>query len=222
MLRVKICGITNVEDAMLAAQAGADAIGLNFYIHSSRACPADVARQVVERLPDNICKVGVFVNATPDEIRKKVRDLKLDLVQLHGDEPPEMLAQLRGLPIMRAFRRATNFGAVSEYLQRCHSMRCMPRMLLVDACAMGQYGGTGSTVDWSALAAARPQLAGLPLVLAGGLTPANVEEAIAAVRPWAVDVASGVEQSPGKKSDALVREFAERAKAALARIPSAR
>jgi phosphoribosylanthranilate isomerase len=222
MFRVKICGITNVDDAMLAVQAGADAIGLNFYPKSSRFCSAEAARKIGDAVPCGVCKVGLFINASPDEIRETVHRLELDLVQLHGDEPPEVLGQLRGIPVMRGLRPGTDFAPVAEYLQRCHRLTCMPRMILIDACVPGQYGGTGTTADWLALSAARWQLAGLPLVLAGGLKPDNVDHAIAAVRPWAVDVASGVEQSATKKSDALVREFVHRAKAALARAATTR
>jgi phosphoribosylanthranilate isomerase len=216
MFRIKICGITNVEDAALAVDAQADAVGLNFYPASPRFCPAEQAQEIARMLPRSVCKVGVFVNATVGEIRRSRETLGLDLVQLHGDEPPEMLRELLGVPILRAFRASDDWGPTSEYLKACHRLACMPRMVLVDRAQSGQYGGTGKTLDWPALAAARRHLDGVPLVLAGGLKPDNVAEEIATVRPWAVDTASGVESSPGKKSAALVRQFVEAAQHALA------
>ncbi len=222
MFRIKICGVTSVEDALVVADAGGDAIGLNFYAGSPRVCSQACALQIVKQASARLLKVGVFVNASADEIRQTVTALGLDLVQLHGDEPPELLHQLRGIPIIRAFRPGTDFAAVGEYLRRCHALTCMPRMVLVDGRAAGAYGGTGTTADWQAIDDGRGQLAGEPLILAGGLTHENVEAAIAAVHPWAVDVASGVEQSPGKKSAERVRAFVERAKAAFARSNAAR
>jgi phosphoribosylanthranilate isomerase len=217
MFRVKICGITSVDDARIVVSAGADAIGLNFYSGSKRYCAADTALQIVAALPPGVCKVGVFVNASGDEIRETARRLSLNLAQLHGDEPPELLRELRPLPVMRAFRVGADLSAVDEYLRACHTLRCLPRMVLVDAAQSGQFGGTGVTLDWRALAAGRRHLRELPLVLAGGLNPSNVAGAIAEVRPWAVDTASGVESAPGKKSDSLVREFVASARDALAR-----
>jgi phosphoribosylanthranilate isomerase len=117
---------------------------------------------------------------------------------------------------MRAFRPGSDLAAVEEYLRRCHTLGCMPRMVLIDGRAAGAYGGTGARADWQAICESRARLLGEPLVLAGGLTAENVAGAIAAVRPWAVDVASGVEESPGKKSPALVRAFVETARAAFA------
>jgi phosphoribosylanthranilate isomerase len=207
MFRVKICGITNIDDALAAADAGADAIGLNFYAGSPRYCPIDDAGQIARAAPGHVCKVGVFVDATVDEIRAATRQIGLDLVQLHGDQPPEMLQELRPLPVMKVFRLTNNLEPIGEYLEQCHRLVCVPRMVLVDAHRSGQYGGTGETLDWQALAADRPVFSGLPLVLAGGLNPTNVNEAIAVVRPWAVDTASGVEQRPGKKSNELVQRF---------------
>ena len=233
MFRVKDCGITNADDARSAAAAGADAIGLNFYAKSPRHCPADQAQAIAAAVPRSVVKVGVFVNATAAEIRRAAAEVGLDLVQLHGDEPPEFLRELRPLPILRAFRVQPDTLPIDDYLQRCHRLACLPRMLLVDAFQPGHYGGTGGTIDWDALSAGRKSLGGIPLVLAGGLTPDNVGAAIAAVRPWAVDVASGVESSAGQKSPQLVSHFVEAAargtggiariatsaRRALARIP---
>ena len=208
MFRIKICGVRGPGDAIAAAEAGADAIGLNFVDKSPRYCPRQKALEVVAATPDHIVKVGVFADATAAEVRETASALRLDLVQLHGDEPPEYLAQLRGLPAMKAFRIGPDFAWVGEYLEKCHQLRCLPRMVLVDAASSGQLGGTGKVLDWQAIAASRRVFAGQPLVLAGGLQPANVAEAIAAVRPWAVDVASGVEVPPCTKiarADSRVR-----------------
>ena len=215
MFRVKICGITNVVDALAVADAGADAIGLNCYAGSPRFCPIDEACAIARAVPRSMVKVGVFVNASADEIHAVAETIGLDLVQLHGDEPPELLRDVRPLAVMKAFRVAKDFSQVEEFLQQCHHLLCVPRMLLVDALRGDQYGGTGTTLDWQALHAARHSFAGVPLVLAGGLNPSNVGEAITTVHPWAVDVASGVEQSAGKKSAQRVRAFVQSAKEAF-------
>ncbi|HEY2894982.1 MAG TPA: phosphoribosylanthranilate isomerase, partial [Pirellulales bacterium] len=215
MFRVKICGITSPEDARLAADAGADAIGINFYEASPRACSPAAARAIAAALPAGVCKVGVFVNATAEAIRAVAQEVGLDLVQLHGDEPPEFLAQLKPLPIMRAVRITDDLAPVETYLVECHRLLAVPRMLLVDRLHESAFGGTGQKADWTAVAAQRAKLQGMPLVLAGGLKPDNVADAIRAVRPWGVDTASGVEQSPGRKSPELVRAFIREAKAAL-------
>jgi phosphoribosylanthranilate isomerase len=217
MFRVKICGITSAEDARLAAEAGADAIGINFYEASPRACSPAAARAIAAALPAEVCKVGVFVNASIESIRAIAQDIGLDLVQLHGDEPPEFLARLRPLPILRAARITDDLTPVEAYLAECHRLLAVPRMLLVDRLHESAFGGTGEKADWSAISAQRSKLQGMPLVLAGGLKPDNVANAIRAVRPWGVDTSSGVEQSPGRKSPELVREFVREAKAALHR-----
>ncbi len=218
MFRVKICGITSIRDALAVAEAGGDAIGLNCFVGSPRYCKPETARKIADAVPKHVCKVGVFVNATADEIRASVAAIGLDLVQLHGDEIPELLLQLRSLAVMKAFRLGEDFSQVGEYLRHCHRLASVPRMVLVDALQPGQYGGTGTTLDWQALHTARHHFAGAPLVLAGGLNPSNVAPAIAAVRPWGVDTASGVETSKGKKSAVLVREFIAAAKEAFARL----
>lgn len=215
MFRVKICGISSVADAEAAVAAGADALGLNFYQGSPRYCPVETAEQIAAALPAGICKVGVFVNAPTDEVVAIARQVGLDLVQLHGDELPEQLREVRCCAVMRALRVSNDWSNVSQYLAACHRLNAMPRMLLVDAVRPGQFGGTGQVADWPAIVANRARFSGLPLVLAGGLKPGNVAEAIAAVRPWGVDTASGVEDSPGKKSAALMKQFVSAAKAAL-------
>lgn len=216
MFRVKICGITSVDDALAATAAGADAIGLNFYTVSPRYCPPDRAKTIAAAVGSGVCKVGVFVNASAEEIRQTAQSVRLDLVQLHGDEAPELLRAIRPLGVVRAFRVKDDLSSISEYLRQCHALMCVPRMLLVDAAKPGQYGGTGLTLDWNWIGKNRAHFGGLPLVLAGGLNPENVAAAIEAARPWGVDTASGVESSPGQKSPARVREFVAAAQQALA------
>jgi phosphoribosylanthranilate isomerase len=219
VFRVKICGITNIVDAQAAVAAGADAIGLNFYRQSRRYVSPSEARSIVEAVAADADVVGVFVNAPAEEIRQISRDVGLHLIQLHGDEPPELLRHLnKDHDIIRA-RRLDSRGidAIVEDFEAC----CMaagfgPDAILVDAALPGEYGGTGRTADWQRLAGFHDRLLDLPLILAGGLTPTNVAEAIQVVRPQAVDVASGVESSPGKKDPLLVREFVAAAQTAFA------
>jgi phosphoribosylanthranilate isomerase len=215
MFRVKICGITTVEDALAVVAAGADAIGLNFYCASPRYCPPDVAREIAAAVGDRVRKVGVFVNSPADEIRQTADALRLDMVQMHGDETPELLREIRPLGVVRAFRLGDDLSSIHDYLRACHALMCMPRMALVDAARPGQYGGTGATLDWDWVGRNRAHFMGLPFVLAGGLTPQNVAQAIEAARPWAVDTASGVESSPARKSPERVGEFVAAAHRAL-------
>src|SRR5262245_24417963 len=174
MFRVKICGITSVADAQAAVAAGADAIGINFYARSPRYCEVPLAREIAAAVPSEVCKVGVFVNTPAAEVLQIREDVGLDLVQLHGDEAPTDLGELRSIAVMRALRVGSDLTPVASYLDECHRLVCVPRMLLLDATRDGQYGGTGVALDWQALAAGRAQLRGLPLVLAGGLTCENV------------------------------------------------
>ena len=249
MYRIKICGITTADDALLAAEAGADAIGLNFYPQSPRYVPPAEAGEIVAALrqhypAERVAVYALFVNATLDDIAWAIRESQLygpELglgLQLHGDEPPELLAALHreGLgisghllqvlghvpvvPIVRALRcRTADLNEAAAYLEACRRLDALPQAVLLDAHAPGAYGGTGTTFDWSLVPRERPKLLGLPVVLAGGLTPENVAEAIAAARPDAVDVASGVESAPGKKDAARVYAFVAAAKRALAASP---
>lgn len=228
MFRVKICGITTVEDAIVVAEAGADAVGLNFYPGSKRYVPVPQALMIAGALRKAVVRVGVFVNAETDEVCETFDRVGLDLVQLHGDEPPDFLRQLGGRPVVKAFRLGQediyfNLGrqdlyTVGRYLGECRDMKCMPRMTLVDANVEGAYGGTGQVTDWEAVKTYQPARVEdpiPPLVLAGGLTPDNVAEAIRTVRPAAVDTASGVESSPGHKDRALVERFVQSARQAF-------
>ncbi len=198
-MRVKICGITNLEDAQAALDAGAGLLGFNFYPPSPRFIqPKECARilDLLERSGKRtaqVTMVGVFVNAALEEVRGVLDACDLDLAQLAGDEPPEMLAALGE----RAFKtlRPADAAALEEALAR-YPARTAPPAWLLDASLPGAYGGTGRTANWNLAAglAARE-----PVLLAGGLTPANVRAAVLQVRPWGVDVASGVESAPGRK-----------------------
>lgn len=233
MFRVKICGITNVEDAVAAVEAGADAIGLNFYEGSKRFVDAGLARQIADAVAGKVDVVGVFVNAPNRKIIEAITEdqVKLDMVQTHGDESPEEFLHLRQSLYLIEFaertarrefelirvRRLTPNGLRTLVidLRACQALMALPSALLVDAAAPGEYGGTGAQADWNALAMHETWLGKMPLILAGGLTPDNVAEAIRIVRPAAVDVASGVESSSGKKDPAKVHDFVAAARAAF-------
>jgi len=189
MTKIKICGVKTLNDALVAKDAGADLIGFNFYPKSPRYIDVGICRDVmsVMRRYGHLIYVGVFVNASAEEILATLDTCGLALAQLHGDESPELVSSLGG----RAFKAFRGVPADVNGYARSESPA-----LLVDAAVKGLYGGSGATVDWSAAG----QLARrYPLLLAGGLTPANVAEAVRQVRPWGVDVASGVESEPGKK-----------------------
>jgi phosphoribosylanthranilate isomerase len=200
----------------MVSAAGADAIGLNFYPSSPRYVAPSDAFTIARTLPANVAKVGVFVNSGAEQIARIVDEVGLDCVQLHGDEPPEILQQLHPLPVIRAFRLShRDCDQVVRYVDRCQELACWPQAILIDAFRPGQYGGTGATLDWTRLDAVTTIRGRIPVVLAGGLTADNVAQAITVARPDAVDTASGVEQSPGKKDPSLVRRFVAAARRAL-------
>jgi len=205
MIAVKICGITNDEDARVAVEAGADALGFIMYRKSPRYVDAATAKRIIATLPPFIVPVGVFVNEEAKVVRDLMDNCGFGLAQLHGDEPATYCQDL-GRPAMKALRlkdRGT-FLALAEFHGRANV-----RGYVIDAFSDQAYGGTGQTVDWSLAAeVARSS----PVLLAGGLTPDNVAEAIRQVRPYGVDVSSGVEASPGKKDHAKVRAFIRSAK----------
>lgn len=195
--RVKICGITRVEDALAAARSGADAIGLVFYADSPRAVSVEQARAVVRALPPFITTVGLFVDAAPREIGAVLAALPLDLLQFHGNESPEA-CRGHGRPYVKALRMGE--GADAAALARPYDDAAG---ILVDSYVEGVPGGTGRAFDWSRL----PEGLSCPLILAGGLTPDNVAAAVTQVRPWAVDVSGGVEATPGVKDAAKIEAF---------------
>ncbi len=213
-MKVKVCGITNLEDALVAVHAGADFLGFVCYPRSPRYLPAEEAGRIISALraaEGSVHTVGVFVNASLAEVRRVMAVAGFDLAQLHGDEPVEMVAALGG----RAFKalRPRTFGeamALTSYLAAAPSVPRFPQ-LLVDAYHPDLYGGSGRTGDWSLAGRLAQQCP--RMLLAGGLTPENVAEAIAQVRPWGVDVSSGVELAPGRKDHDRVRAFIAAARA---------
>jgi phosphoribosylanthranilate isomerase len=216
MFRVKICGITTPSDGGGAIEAGADAVGLNFYPGSRRYVDRKRAAEIIAALPANAITVGVFVNASVAQIRDMAQSLNLSYIQLHGDEPPELLGEIADLRVIRAIRlSADGWDSCRGYLERFRQLGCLPQALLVDSFCAGDYGGTGESPDWAAVRQYHELGLGLPLILAGGLTPANVSEAIAIVRPFGVDVASGVESAPGIKDRHQVTAFVAAARRAL-------
>jgi phosphoribosylanthranilate isomerase len=199
--RVKICGVTSVQDLELCVDAGADAIGFNFYARSPRRVDLEAAKRLVQALAGRALAVGVFVDASFDQIEVVKARTGIGCVQLHGAEPPELLARL--LPHAYKAIRVRDASSLAE------ARRVGGEHILLDAYVPGQPGGTGARFDWELAAelAAERQV-----TLAGGLEPANVAAAVARVRPYCVDVASGVEVAPGRKDAAKVREFIRAAK----------
>lgn len=219
LFRIKICGITTPEDGQLAAAAGADAIGLNFYPGSPRCVTEAMAKAITHSLPAGVAKVGVFVNISPTNVTAIADRLNLDWIQLHGDELPDAISELAPRRVIRALPCGPGgLPVVVAYLKRCRELDALPAALLADAAAGGSYGGTGRTAAWSELAPPREWLQGIPLILAGGLTAENVAEAVGAVLPQAVDTASGVEREPGRKHAPLLKAFVNAATESLGRI----
>lgn len=198
--KIKICGITNATDALAAVEAGADALGFVFHRKSPRRVDAKVVKAIVSELPPFVLPVGVFVDEDAKVVRDCMDECGLALAQLHGDEPASYCERL-GRPVLKAIRLRDrgSFLALAEF-----QGRAQVRGFVVDAFSEEAYGGTGQTTDWN-LAAEAAKAA--RILLAGGLTPANVVEAIERVRPYGVDVSSGVEASPGKKDPEKVRAF---------------
>ncbi|WP_407291153.1 phosphoribosylanthranilate isomerase [Stutzerimonas zhaodongensis] len=205
IVRSKICGITRVEDALVAAEAGADAIGLVFYSKSPRAVSVQQARRIVAALPPFITTVGLFVNATRCEINETLDAVPLDVLQFHGDESP---ADCEGFhkPWYKALR-----VKVGEDVGLQAGRYVGASAILLDSFVAGVPGGTGERFDWSLI----PQDLPKPLILAGGLTCQNVQQAIAEVRPFAVDVSGGVELSKGVKNADTLKEFVRLVRASM-------
>jgi phosphoribosylanthranilate isomerase len=216
-MKVKICGITNLEDALAATQAGADYLGFIFHrkspryvtVEQAQAIVAGVRRQYREKAPQY---VGVFVNMPPKRVRCVLYTAGLNYAQLHGDETPGELAEQRGRSY-KALRPATLEEALASAERYAGLGPQGGPSLLLDAYHPSEYGGTGRRTDWSMAAAIAGRVPGM--LLAGGLTPQNVSAAIAAVRPWGVDVSSGVEAAPGRKDHAKLREFVRAALAVV-------
>jgi phosphoribosylanthranilate isomerase len=203
MTLVKICGITNAGDARVAADAGADAVGFIF-AQSPRRVDAEGARRISIALPENIIKVGVFVDEEPAEILRISREVGLDLAQLHGDEPPETVTALRetGVKVMKALR--VRDGASLEALDEYEA-----ELILLDAYSARARGGTGERFDW---AVAKSVKGRDNIVVSGGLGPENVREAVGFFEPFGVDASSSLEDEPGRKNGERVRRFVLAAK----------
>ena len=201
-VKVKICGITNAPDAHAATEAGADMLGFVFYDQSPRCVSLHAAADIIRQLPLFVVKVGVFVNAPPDFVFRAIADCGLNLLQFHGDEPPDYCLQF-GLISMKAFR-----------IHDAESLQALPNYQteawLLDSFVADKPGGTGKKFHWEFATEAKKF--GRPIFLAGGLTPGNVAEAVATVQPYAVDVSSGVESSPGKKDPTKICEFVANAR----------
>ena len=203
MVKVKICGITNLDDALCSAGYGADALGFVFWSGSPRHVKARQAAAITAKLPPFVMRVGVFVNEAPSVVNSIIRDAGLDAVQLHGEEPPSYCARIKGARVIKAFRvKDGDVLALMEKYRAC--------AYLLDAFKEGVPGGTGRVFDWKI--AARAGKSGRAIILSGGLTPDNVSEAVRRVRPYAVDVSSGVERAPGKKDRAKLKKFILQAK----------
>ena len=213
MTKIKICGIKTLKDALAAVDAGADYLGFNFYLKSVRFVEKETCAEIIsvlKREHPNIKMIGVFVNSPVDEVKNILETCSLNLAQLHGDETPEMFAQLAPR-VFKAFRLSTDFESdkrtVTDFVELRQGQ--VP-VLLVDAAVKGVYGGSGVTADWSA---AKELAKKYPLLLAGGLTPDNVADAVRQVKPWGVDVASGVESSLGSKDEAKMVAFVKAVRA---------
>jgi phosphoribosylanthranilate isomerase len=204
-VRVKICGITCAEDALAAVEAGADALGFMFYERSSRYIAPQEAARIITQLPPFVSKTGVFVDASPASIAETIAQCRLDCLQFHGTETPEM-CQHPSLPVVKAFRVAGE-----ECLQIFPTFKTAAWLL--DSYVPGQLGGTGAKFNWD-LAVAAAKL-GRPIILAGGLTSENVAEAVRQTQPFAVDVSSGVESSPGRKDRTKMHAFIQAVRSAI-------
>jgi len=200
-MKVKICGITNIEDASAAVGLGVDTLGFIF-AKSPRQIAPEKARSIIHSLPPFVMSMGVFVNEEPAKVREIVNFCGLNLIQFHGDESPEMCQDF--MPrVVKAFQIKDD-----ENLKRADAYKGKVRALLFDTYSKEKRGGTGKTFDWG-LAIKGKEL-GMPLILSGGLSPSNIKEAISTVQPYAVDVNSGVEASPGKKDHVLLKQLMER------------
>lgn len=210
---IKICGIRDVATAARIAELKPDAIGLNFFAKSPRCVDVETAAQISDVLPEAVQRIGLFVSHPIDEVIRTCRQCSIGTAQLHGDESPAYLADLQSampdLKLLRAFRvdSATGCSEISDYVARCEALRLPLDGCLVDSRVEGEYGGTGDTAPWDLLADQYDSRRWPRLILAGGLTPENVAEAIQTTRPSGVDVASGVESTRGVKDIGLVERF---------------
>jgi len=201
MTKIKICGITNLEDALFAADLGANAVGFVF-AKSPRQMKPEQVRKIIEKLPPFIAKVGVFVNEAPSHMAKIAKEVGLTSIQLHGEEIPEFCTSLAPLTVIKGVRvrdeADINMLAAYDFVSA----------YLLDSFVKGRKGGTGMTFDWKLALLAKKH--GKPVILSGGLTPLNILEALKKVSPYGVDVSSGVESKPGKKDKKKVKDFIQK------------
>jgi phosphoribosylanthranilate isomerase len=215
MVRIKICGVTTPEDARFAAEAGADAVGLNFYPKSPRFVSPQQAAEIVRSLPPFTSSVGVFVGMPLRQVCAVAFQLGLRGVQTYDEQPPtEDTFPFAHVPAFRV-KDAAGLDHIRRFIDATAKLGRPPSAVLIDSFVEGQMGGTGHAAPWGLLRDFDP---GVPLILAGGLTPENVAEAIALVRPWGVDVASGVESAPGRKDCEKVARLIQAARAASGAI----
>ena len=198
MTLIKICGITNLEDALCAVDAGAGALGFNFYQSSPRYIDPASAREIIEKLPKRVLTVGVFVNEESEQLKAVAMEAGVAALQLHGDESPQYCAQLKEWYLIKTFSVGEDFNADA-------ALDYPVKAVMIDARHKTLRGGTGLLSDWSI--AKRIRELGKPLFLAGGLSPDNVREAITVVKPYAVDACSALEERPGKKNHERMRAF---------------
>jgi phosphoribosylanthranilate isomerase len=196
MVKVKVCGITRPEDALLAVELGAELLGFNFWPQSKRAIDPEAAKKIISQVKGRVKVVGVFVNQLLEEVSEIASEIGLDMVQLHGDESPDFCADL-DLPVIKALR----LGCEQDL---CCLDDYSDLVWLIDSKTEG-FGGSGKMPDWELVKMAQKKTG--KIILAGGLNPGNVEKAIRDLNPWAVDVASGVEQSPGIKDEKKMEKF---------------
>jgi len=194
-MKVKICGITNVEDAMLCSSLGADATGFIFYKKSKRYIAPEKAKEIIKQLPIFLLKVGVFVNERPEKINRIAKQINLNVIQLHGDETPEDIDVI-DLPVIKAFRvgKAFDYKVLSNY-KNCS--------FLLDSFDEKEYGGTGKKFDWKNI----PEELRDKIILAGGITKKNLESIYMKISPYAIDVSSSIESLPGKKDVTKLNDF---------------
>lgn len=203
-MKIKICGITSLADALMCAELGVDALGFNFHPASPRFIAAHAAAEIIRRLPPFVTPVGLFVNLLePEQVADQARRAAVQVIQLHGDESPAYCRRLEGWPILKAVRIGKALPDDLADYPVCG--------FVLDSRDEARYGGTGKTFDWGlAIEAARKYR----VILAGGLRPDNVAEAIRTIRPWGVDVCSGVESGPGKKDRSRLERFLDCARRA--------
>jgi phosphoribosylanthranilate isomerase len=198
MVRVKICGITNIEDALASVEAGAHLLGFNFYAKSPRYIEPSAARCIIDQLPASVVNVGIFVNERSEQVDRLAAEAGVQAVQLHGNESPAYCQELKNLFVIKALRVHSNFEPEQAAQYETSA-------ILLDGFSARAYGGAGQSFDWSIAGRTRPLVA--KLFLAGGLNSNNVAEAITRVRPYAVDACSALETAPGRKDHARVRAF---------------